>query len=358
MTFSQSFEFGNSTFMKLESDENHAINDENGEEDKALDIILESPTSSNSTNKFSALSLTRNRSRFLSSATQHQKANVSSNNRQFRRSKSDSTLPKIPVQSYQNTADNYSEFFRSDFSVQQDITKDRPNGNEFKNASVLRVSQIETAFNDEIGKGEVEKGITDKKVENSFEKQGFSEDLKDLLEINENENTWEDSLPLSAIEKIDENANEPPEIALEVSSFICPPKGNNILKQLIQKELEVSHRIFKESQKIYNLSEQNVSLSCMSPDQLKFSQEYSLMDTHINKTNKVLTTQVKDAAENNFKLKSSAISIDNLEALKSIKSWNLPLSVLLEYERKGVKKMFDWQIQCLSNPKVSINEFV
>ncbi|XP_065358466.1 DNA polymerase theta [Calliphora vicina] len=370
MTFSQSFEFGNSTFMKLESEANHAIQDEENSANKALDIILESPTASKSTNK----SLCRNRSRVLQTATQNHKTEVSSHHRKLRRSKSDSTLPKAPAAD--NDTVNYSEFFRSDFPLQNDITKEKQISGEHKNKSVLRVSQIEAAFNNIDHIDYSEKDVIDNDVENSFEKPIFSEDLKGLLETEEDDNIWQDSLPLSVIAKFDENVYDPPEILHEISSFICPPKDNNTLRnQLLNKELEISHRIFKESQQPQdNLSERNISLSCMSPDQLKFTQESSpnmkidkiptdniqnKVDTNVSKAN----SNIKNAAGKNKeskvndskdteKAKAIEISTDNLEALKSIKAWNLPLSILAEYERKGVKKMFDWQIQCLSNPKV------
>lgn len=436
MTFSQSFEFGNSTFMKLESEANHAINDDEDiptETHKALDVILESPTSKKPANK----SIVRNRSRFLQNATQRTNSSTSYH-RKFRRSKSDSTLPKAPQQK-SNDTDNYSEFFRSDFSFQPDVTKEKPSNIESKDTSVLRVSQIEAAFKDDDVMVEAETNDTDNDdiidEENSFDKPIFSEDLKDLLETEENDNMWQDSLPLSAIEKNEENVEEPLEILHEISNFICPPQNNDLLRdQLLSKELEISHRIFKETQQIQEqISERNISLSCMSPDQLKFTQEDSplnsgaLNDGNLAKdfednfktqsanermsgntkdtarkekilvdakNNKVITPvsdkemkppenerisrntmeekivpvsninkDIKYVSDKEFKSsenvsevsekkKSVQVLTDNLEALKSISAWNLPLSVLKEYERKGVKKMFDWQIQCLSNPKV------
>ncbi|XP_037904628.1 DNA polymerase theta [Hermetia illucens] len=39
-------------------------------------------------------------------------------------------------------------------------------------------------------------------------------------------------------------------------------------------------------------------------------------------------------------------------ALKDIANWNLPPSIIKEYHSKGIRQMFDWQVECLSNPKV------
>ncbi|KAM7364011.1 DNA polymerase theta isoform 2-T3 [Cochliomyia hominivorax] len=384
MTFSQSFEFGNSTFMKLESEVNHAINDDVNppEANKALDVILESPTPKNSIYKASS----KNRSRFLQNATQNHKSGISSSHRKFRRSKSDSTLSKFPNQN--NREDNYSEFFRSDFSFQGDITKEKSKHEDQTNSSVLRVSQIEAAFNDVDNIESAAKEDTGIDIDgNSFEKPIFSEDLKDLLETEEND-IWQESLPLSAITSGTENTEEPPDILHEISNFICPPKDNNLLRdQLLNKELEISHKIFKESQQSQKIqSDRDISLSCMSPDQLKFTQESCSSSPNIVTESNFVNREIKNnyksqksetdfnkakksKANNDLKhaneylVEHSEINVSekintnemvnqNLEKLKYISGWNLPASVLKEYERKGVKKMFDWQIQCLSNPKV------
>ncbi|KAJ6648761.1 DNA polymerase theta, partial [Pseudolycoriella hygida] len=41
-----------------------------------------------------------------------------------------------------------------------------------------------------------------------------------------------------------------------------------------------------------------------------------------------------------------------LKHLNSIDSWGLPTSIVREYHRKNIFNMFDWQRECLSNPKV------
>lgn len=42
----------------------------------------------------------------------------------------------------------------------------------------------------------------------------------------------------------------------------------------------------------------------------------------------------------------------NNEVNKSLKDWGLPNEIARKYEGKGIKEMFDWQVTCLSNPKV------
>lgn len=38
--------------------------------------------------------------------------------------------------------------------------------------------------------------------------------------------------------------------------------------------------------------------------------------------------------------------------LKLIASWNLPQQIEREYKKKGIVEMFEWQVQCLNNPRV------
>ncbi|XP_053604168.1 DNA polymerase theta [Plodia interpunctella] len=37
---------------------------------------------------------------------------------------------------------------------------------------------------------------------------------------------------------------------------------------------------------------------------------------------------------------------------KNLKAWGLPSEIALKYEQRGINEMFDWQVNCLSNPKV------
>ncbi|XP_061390041.1 DNA polymerase theta [Musca vetustissima] len=410
MEFSQSFEFGNSTFMKLESQAKHAL--EGDQENRApnggvLDVIDESPKSNNKTSLFSSSKSIRTRN-----ATQRTNTRTadSTYHRKFRRSKSDSTLPKAPKE---ESCTNYSEFFRSDFSIPNDISKAKQTGGD-DNESFLRVSQIEAAFNcidpvKENGNGKLNSskdsqesfkfeegdiGGVDKSNENlqnrskdsidfeqsmnytnnagdedidenseSLEKPIFSEDLKDLLDTedaNEDVDMWKDSLPLSAIPDNNENGQDSPEVMHEISSFLSHPKeaeeNNEQRKQTLSKELRTSHKIFKESQKSV-VAENDISLSHMSPDQLKFTQNSPTVSPNIKIQTPVRTKPMDkskkyESSTKTEETKEKMTISNNLDALKSISAWNLPLSVLREYERKGVKQMFDWQVQCLCNPKI------
>uniref|UniRef100_A0A1I8PUM1 DNA-directed DNA polymerase n=1 Tax=Stomoxys calcitrans TaxID=35570 RepID=A0A1I8PUM1_STOCA len=403
MAFSQSFEFGNSTLMKLESQANRALQDDQENCDlneKALDVILESPKSNNRTSVFSA---TKSRSRVLHTTQRNNvKTADTTHHRKFRRSKSDSTLPKAVKEL---SCDNYSEFFKSDFSFPNNEPKEDAHV-AAKEESYLRVSQIEAAFSgiDKIPEEEPKAtslreseidaaynlltgnensfkvnnddfNITDNEIgengdddeDGSLDKPIFSEDIRDFIETeepNDKEDLLQNSLPLSLVERKEAHYEEPKEVLHEISSFLYHPKDNpsNLERtQAIHKELETSHMIFKESERPeMNATSENISLSHMSPDQLKFTQDSPDIKNKVSQSVDVYKKQSmeksnlenKSVSKAALEKKKDMVLSQNIETLKSISAWNLPLSVLKEYERKGVIKMFDWQIQCLSNPKV------
>lgn len=47
-----------------------------------------------------------------------------------------------------------------------------------------------------------------------------------------------------------------------------------------------------------------------------------------------------------------SLTIDSSKNLRFLSNWNLPPSVVNEYRKKNVTEMFDWQCECLKNPKV------
>ena len=47
-----------------------------------------------------------------------------------------------------------------------------------------------------------------------------------------------------------------------------------------------------------------------------------------------------------------SLTVDTTKNLRFLSSWNLPPSILNEYRRKNVGEMFEWQCECLKNPKV------
>lgn len=51
----------------------------------------------------------------------------------------------------------------------------------------------------------------------------------------------------------------------------------------------------------------------------------------------------------------SQITDNNKSFTKKLKNWGLPTEICRKYEEKGIIEMFDWQVECLSNPKVLID---
>ncbi|XP_045494338.1 DNA polymerase theta-like [Colias croceus] len=80
------------------------------------------------------------------------------------------------------------------------------------------------------------------------------------------------------------------------------------------------------------------------------------------KNDKIISNKLNKSA----KLNSLDCSIYNADILtqcqeskndfkKYLKNWGLPIEIVTKYEQKGIQEMFQWQVDCLSNPKVLLN---
>ena len=49
---------------------------------------------------------------------------------------------------------------------------------------------------------------------------------------------------------------------------------------------------------------------------------------------------------------NKSLLIDNTKNLLFLNNWNLPKTIVNEYRKKNVEEMFEWQMNCLKNPKV------
>lgn len=345
MAFSQSLDFGNSTFMNLENQVKHATNKTAGKAEhetsddhkEPLDIIDDSPTQMQKT------TMSRTRSRLMGATTS------TSNKRKFQKSKSDSILNvSTEIKKTPQQQDNYSVFFRNNFTLElQDKTiLNAPAKTE--QPSPISISMLEADF---------AKDFTNEALHNCNEANIstfsgdfsdisakdvpiFSEDFNEIFcsaskpQLEENAaNIWQDP---SAFEGLDmevsaANENKPASHKLPNTnecSFVISA-GSNEQPKFVNKELELSEVLVD----IGKIDKSICSLEAKKSD--ASSQENELPPF----APKVLDSLPKTLHK-------------NFEKLKNISAWNLPLSVLREYEKKGIYKMFDWQVECLSNPKV------
>lgn len=358
MAYTDSFELGNSTFLTLDS-QVRKVN-ENPKTNNRMDIIQESPTKSNIN---STLSQSRRRRLGVSK-------NVV-NRSKFRRSNSDGTLTNNFAKAATVT-DNYSDFFKSDFTF-GDVNKKQESlkyADDNKEESFMRVSQIEAAFKgvdqtksdnginkpDDLKNESLESIIISDNEENEMDAPIFSEDVRDLCNsLQEDEdsndkqiNCWGESLALSnfsddiIVNECEEQQNVTEEelhmlSAMEASSFLGTFKQNCDIPVEEFKNIVNNSNLKLES----NIPKNHLS----SPGKC----------AGLLKNKRILRKNL----EQSFSASCANDEIQkiprDLESLKHISAWNLPNSVLKEYEKKGVIKMFDWQIECLSNPKVYDN---
>ncbi|XP_016961333.1 DNA polymerase theta [Drosophila biarmipes] len=245
MAFSQSFDFGNSTFLELEK----GIQAQGKENTKTGD------------------------------------ANI-----QGARAGRDSKV---------TSQDNYSEFFKDEFSYELNQAK-KP-----AEQSVVNVSQVE-----ELLEAVSHRDSGDVSSSSAFDAQICMEDV-----FGTEDKAKED---VQVLQNLDE------------SSFLCPAQDAEASQQL--KEDILRSRCVLAKQGVYHeVSQVTQNLSSMSPNQLRVSPNSS---------------NIREAVPER---KDPPL---DLESLKSIASWNLPHSIQAEYKKKGVVQMFDWQVECLCKPRV------
>ncbi|RVE44014.1 hypothetical protein evm_011312 [Chilo suppressalis] len=91
---------------------------------------------------------------------------------------------------------------------------------------------------------------------------------------------------------------------------------------------------------------------------LKTIKEYLSAEKHSQlPVNKSVAFRNVDEAIYKVPVKEKCKSIHNLTELvnKNLKDWGLPHDIVNKYEERGINEMFDWQVTCLSNPKVLID---
>ncbi|XP_017041178.1 DNA polymerase theta [Drosophila ficusphila] len=241
MAFSQSFNFGNSTFMELE---------------KGLQAGGKENTRAGSGNIQQAIA------------------------------KKDSKAV---------SQDNYSDFFKDEFSYEINQAKKNPKS-EAKTEDLLE--------------GVSHRDSGDVSSSSVFDAQICTEDVFD--------SECKDSDGVQELPNLDE------------SSFLCPPKNPEASQQL-KEDILRSRCVLAKQSGFHETSRITQNLSSMSPNQLRVSPNSS----SIREPMPARTDPPPD-----------------LESLKSIASWNLPHSIQAEYKKKGVIRMFDWQVECLSKPRV------
>lgn len=302
MTFSQSFEFGDSTFMKLENELKAPSSEWSGhnikQETNALEVIQESPPK---------LKL---KSQRIYTQSKSNRSNVSQR-QQFRRSKSDSKLGKTTAAT-NGSCERYSQFFMDNFSY--DKSHEKKNREESLNdESLMRVSQIQADLDAE--KLSLEGSCENLNTTSIFEAQICTEDVFGTETEPEPEHG-------------ESRTNSPIDLAnLDESSFLVAAKDPHAAQQLQQDLIRSRCELAKQNLGYTQRLTQN--LSSMSPNQLHLSPSCP-------------------AAKESPRPQPPV----DLKALKQISAWNLPHSVLAEYKKKGVVEMFDWQVECLSKPKV------
>ncbi|KAH8236416.1 hypothetical protein KR026_001239 [Drosophila bipectinata] len=205
-----------------------------------------------------------------------------------------------------NIESNYSDFFKSDFSIVVQHSDDPR-----KSEQLLNVSHIEAILC--ITHNECEPETKNNAGFANVQDQQASEDMFGDEEERED-------LP-------------EPEQTLDESSFLAPVQDHQASEQL-KADILRSCIVAKQGE-WHEVSKMTQNLSSMSPSQLRLSPDSFSQVNYASRRKSV----------------ASEVPVD-LQSMKSISAWNLPPSILSAYKEKGVIQMFDWQVECLSKKSV------
>lgn len=78
------------------------------------------------------------------------------------------------------------------------------------------------------------------------------------------------------------------------------------------------------------------------------------LDTSIFSRSITETINSNDAIREENEVRESAIRMLNNRSIDNLIEWNCTQSIIKAYKKKGIREMFEWQTECLSNPKVCV----
>lgn len=346
--FTQSF---NISVETLKSIEKEAAENKKLKNDSELEVIEESPN---------------NKTKITQRSLRRRSKTITEESIKFPRNKSDSILLKKKTV---RKDDNLSQFFNSENDFQTTNPEEKNLSAFFDSEINFSVKQPEIEI---IQKDDSESLVNLSKFEKMFETSDllFSEEVSMV-----SENLLDQ--PISSMD-FDETFNENPINELDGLNSECwntfksfdgsltvdqprkvqvdeiIPVSENI--SLFSQEMSLKETEFQFIDREMKKCKKVVKVCLKNEDSnISFQMSESLKDESLNCTknsfivNKPKSMIILDkTSEIDFKIKE----IDRTKNLKLMSSWGLPSIVLEQYQKKGVKEMFDWQAECLSNPKV------
>lgn len=378
--FSQSFLIGENTLQELEK---IAKLSSPKQKPESHDIIDESPTNLNATHRSI-------RSRIVSIKTQ----NKSYRKKGIKRNKSDSILNgSIGAAGFSKT-ENYSEFFRTskDNVFQNEIapiqnsvtsTLDKYFKDSFNFVIKTPIEKVEIKPHNDILPLQKDVAIpTEKDLNEMFDKSDFftqqndsnvDSNLHDLpiYVPKSSENiTWEESVDFNNIinnlnSDGDSTIKKSKEISLMVDDDVALGldnitfihdflkqrsfendlnlKSQKSIRQFIQEEMhQCSHSVLKDASIHETSINESVHLNVTRNSN-------NLSNLVLNWSSESLPPNVKNPS----KVKETTTQVQRtVPATNSIADWGLSKAIVEEYYRKGIRTMFQWQVDCLSNTRV------
>lgn len=140
-----------------------------------------------------------------------------------------------------------------------------------------------------------------------------------------------------------------------------------------QNELNIEPKQIEESLADIVVDTEHVSMQSCQNDGIDDELESCFLEVSVHLTNlnasenkaipkigtqldtSVFSRSISEAAINEInEVPESAISVLNSRCIDNLKEWNCTQSIIKAYKKKGINEMFEWQAECLNNPKVTL----
>lgn len=406
--FSQSLDMGEDTFLELERNQDKhppaPLEPTNNRQQpvvvESMEIIEESPTGNTTNNR------TRSRKFQVSASRQHHgkrtRSDLTLDREKAPRTETTTTTTASAVPKSSSVDDNYSAFFRSDLSefkenVQPSQQQHHGSLDRYFGESIVfdepKSPQANTegaAVADVSDKTRLDMPISSADMDGlSFGECSFSATVATVVEPNNNpddEEMWSDSDAFANTFSGEMAANNVPtraategaseEVArgidnvtftqdfLQPQSSDAPQSVLSILNKTNANSSErsvnqfIRHEMDKCKKSVSRGLANDVSLNesiVANNNSLNNSDTSNIVLNYSAESVPIIVARKTELEIGTTTAAPAAIKSKSLPAqrLNQIDQWGLSKGVVDQYHRKGIITMFDWQVQCLSNTKVS-----
>lgn len=234
--------------------------------------------------------------------------------------------------------DDFDKYFRDILTpkIPTDIQKD-----DTKNNSLIALS--DSTGSEGVNISEVERLMRTENFEKTTDSVALKADDEPKDDIE-----WDDSAYFNDL------------LASQQNPADEPKKNDDSLADVIIDTECISMRLRSDQNEVVEdelescFLEVSIHLSNLNATEIKSSQKPSTsLDTSIfsrNISQPIKSNDVPRRIDESYK---TTLQVVNSRNIDSLKEWSCTQPIIKTYKKKGIQEMFEWQAECLSNPKVS-----